>query len=139
MLTIVLGRLEPVGVLVFSVIMVTSFVQVGIQCIQRLAGTEHEIISLGLPAIVIMFSTIVIKGACWVWCRLVRNSSVRALYVTCEASHPTAIHSDALSHTSTLSRAEDAKTDVIFNIGSILFPISKSIHSRGSCSKAHGH
>ncbi|POR31254.1 Metal tolerance protein 4 [Tolypocladium paradoxum] len=91
-------RLEPVGVLVFSVIMVTSFVQVGLQCIERLAGTDHEILSLGLPAIVIMFTTIVIKGACWVWCRLVRNSSVRAL-------------------------AEDAKTDVIFNIGSILFPI----------------
>ncbi|KAM4059565.1 cation efflux family protein [Hirsutella rhossiliensis] len=91
-------RLEPVGVLVFSVIMVTSFVQVGLQCIQRLAGTEHEIISLGLPAIVIMVTTIVIKGACWVWCRLVKNSSVRAL-------------------------ADDAKTDVIFNIGSILFPI----------------
>ena len=79
LLNIVLGRLEPVGVLVFSVIMVTSFVQVGIQCVQRLAGPEHEIISLGLPAIIIMVSTIVIKGACWVWCRLVRNSSVRAL------------------------------------------------------------
>lgn len=91
-------RLEPLGVLVFSVIMVTSFCQVALQCIQRLMGPEHEIIELGIPAIVIMATTVVIKGACWVWCRLVRNSSVRAL-------------------------AEDAKTDVIFNIGSILFPI----------------
>lgn len=91
-------RLEPLGVLVFSVIMVTSFVQVGLQCIQRLVSPEHEILQLGLPAITIMVVTIIIKGACWVWCRLVKNSSVRAL-------------------------AEDAKTDVIFNIGSILFPI----------------
>ncbi|KAH0595689.1 hypothetical protein MHUMG1_06236 [Metarhizium humberi] len=91
-------RLEPVGVLVFSVIMVTSFVQVGLECIQRLAKPEHEILQLGLPAIIIMFSTIVIKGGCWVWCRLVKNSSVRAL-------------------------ADDAKTDVIFNVGSIFFPI----------------
>ncbi|KAG6066529.1 hypothetical protein E4U32_005802 [Claviceps aff. humidiphila group G2b] len=91
-------RLEPVGVLVFSVIMVTSFVQVGLECIQRLASPEHEILELGLPAILIMLSTIVIKGGCWLWCRLVKNSSVRAL-------------------------AEDAKTDVIFNIGSIFFPI----------------
>ncbi|KAK2593386.1 hypothetical protein QQS21_008917 [Conoideocrella luteorostrata] len=91
-------RLEPVGVLVFSVIMVTSFVQVGLQCLQRLASPEHEILQLGLPAIIIMVSTIFIKGGCWIWCRLVKNSSVRAL-------------------------AEDAKTDVIFNIGSIFFPI----------------
>ncbi|KYK55471.1 cation diffusion facilitator 10 [Drechmeria coniospora] len=91
-------RLEPVGVLVFSVTMVTSFVQVGLQCVQRLASPDHEILELGLPAIIIMLTTVIIKGGCWIWCRLVRNSSVRAL-------------------------AEDAKTDVIFNIGSILFPI----------------
>lgn len=79
MLIIMPASLEPVGVLVFSVIMVTSFVQVGLQCIERLAGTEHEIIYLGLPAILIMVTTILIKGGCWVWCRLVKNSSVRAL------------------------------------------------------------
>ncbi|KAK3191623.1 hypothetical protein K4F52_002438 [Lecanicillium sp. MT-2017a] len=98
-------RLEPLGVLVFSVIMVTSFVQVGLQCIQRLAGPEHEMIQLGVPAIVIMVGTIVIKGACWLWCRMVKNSSVRAL-------------------------ADDAKTDVIFNIGSILFPIAVGFYGR---------
>lgn len=59
--------------------MVTCFCQVGLQCIQRLADPAHEILELGVPAIVIMVSTIIIKGACWVWCRLVRNSSVRAL------------------------------------------------------------
>lgn len=91
-------RLEPIGVLVFSIIMITSFCQVSLQCIQRLASSEREIIELGVPAIAIMATTVFIKGGCWLWCRLVRNSSVRAL-------------------------AEDAKTDVIFNIGSILFPI----------------
>ncbi|KAF5022235.1 hypothetical protein F66182_5720 [Fusarium sp. NRRL 66182] len=91
-------KLEPLGVLVFSIIMITSFVQVGLECVQRLMDPEHPILELGIPAIAIMVSTIVIKGACWVWCRVVKNSSVRAL-------------------------AEDAKTDVIFNTGSILFPI----------------
>ncbi|KAH7197503.1 uncharacterized protein B0J16DRAFT_20641 [Fusarium flagelliforme] len=91
-------KLEPLGVLVFSIIMITSFCQVGLECIQRLMSPEHPILELGIPAIAIMVSTIVIKGACWIWCRLVKNSSVRAL-------------------------AEDAKTDVIFNAGSILFPI----------------
>ncbi|CAK7204670.1 hypothetical protein SEUCBS139899_007429 [Sporothrix eucalyptigena] len=91
-------RLEPLGVLVFSTIMITSFVQVMLQAIQRLASDDHEIIELGIPALVIMTSTIVIKGLCWLWCRLVKNSSVQAL-------------------------AADAMTDVIFNAGSIAFPI----------------
>ena len=72
-------RLEPIGVLVFSVIMITSFVQVGLQCIQRLASDNHEIIELGLPSLIIMIGTVVIKGLCWFWCRLIKNSSVQAL------------------------------------------------------------
>ncbi|KAI1734456.1 hypothetical protein F4680DRAFT_343254 [Xylaria scruposa] len=91
-------RLEPLGVLVFSVIMITSFVQVALQSIERLASSDHEIIELGIPALALMVSTVVIKGLCWLWCRLVKNSSVQAL-------------------------AADAMTDVIFNTGSILFPI----------------
>lgn len=93
-------RLEPLGVLVFSVIMITSFVQVGLQSIQRLMSPDREIVELGIPAISIMVGTIFIKGLCWIWCRLVKNSSVQAL-------------------------ASDAMTDVIFNTGSILFPIGK--------------
>lgn len=91
-------RLEPLGVLVFSIIMVTSFVQVALEAISKLASDDHEVIELTIPAIAIMFSTIVIKGLCWLWCRLVRNSSVQAL-------------------------AADAMTDMIFNAGSIVFPI----------------
>ncbi|KAG9236883.1 hypothetical protein BJ875DRAFT_455144 [Amylocarpus encephaloides] len=91
-------RLEPIGVLVFSVIMITSFFQVGLQCITRLNSRDHSLIQLGLPAIVIMSSTVLIKLACWFWCRLVKNSSVQAL-------------------------AQDAMTDVVFNIFSIIFPL----------------
>ncbi|EFW98842.1 cation diffusion facilitator [Grosmannia clavigera kw1407] len=91
-------RLEPLGVLVFSVIMITSFVQVMLQAVQHLASDDRSIIELGIPALAIMFNTIVIKGLCWLWCRLVKNSSVQAL-------------------------AADAMTDVIFNAGSIAFPI----------------
>lgn len=39
-------RLEPLGVLVFSVIMITSFVQVALEAIERLASPNHEIIEL---------------------------------------------------------------------------------------------
>jgi divalent metal cation (Fe/Co/Zn/Cd) transporter len=40
----------------------------------------------------------VIKGFCWFWCRLVKNSSVQAL-------------------------AQDAMTDCVFNTFSIIFPL----------------
>jgi hypothetical protein len=91
-------RLEPIGVLVFSVIMVTSFFQVALECFSRLASGDHSVIELGLPAIIIMSSTIFVKALCWLWCRLIKNSSVQAL-------------------------AQDAMTDVVFNIFSIIFPI----------------
>lgn len=91
-------RLEPIGVLVFSIIMITAFFQVGLEAIGRLMSDDREVIELGIPAIAIMLITIIIKGLCWIWCRLVKNSSVQAL-------------------------AADAFTDVIFNAGSIAFPI----------------
>ncbi|KAJ4418563.1 hypothetical protein N0V85_001396 [Neurospora sp. IMI 360204] len=91
-------RLEPIGVLVFSVIMITSFAQVALEAIQRLMSNDREVIQLGVPAIAIMLGTVVIKGMCWLWCRLIKNSSVQAL-------------------------AADASTDVIFNAGSIAFPL----------------
>ena len=91
-------RLEPLGVLVFSVIMITSFFQVFLECFNRLTSPDHTILQLGIPAIVIMASTVFIKLGCWFWCRLIKNSSVQAL-------------------------AQDAMTDVVFNIFSIIFPL----------------
>lgn len=91
-------RLEPIGVLVFSVIMVTSFFQVLLECAKRLIGDDDSIVRLTTSAIGIMAGTVVIKLACWLWCRLIKNSSVQAL-------------------------AQDAMTDVVFNIFSIIFPL----------------
>ncbi|MCJ1464697.1 hypothetical protein MMC07_003310 [Pseudocyphellaria aurata] len=91
-------RLEPLGVLVFSVIMITSFFQVSLQCFERLTSTDHSIVHLGLPSILILASTVLVKFFCWLWCRLIKNSSVQAL-------------------------AQDAMTDVVFNTFSIIFPL----------------
>ncbi|KAF1957477.1 cation diffusion facilitator 10 [Byssothecium circinans] len=91
-------RLEPIGVLVFSVIMITSFFQVAIEAFSRLNGNDRTVVQLTVPAVAIMGSTVVIKGLCWLWCRLIRNSSVQAL-------------------------AQDAQTDVVFNTFSIIFPL----------------
>lgn len=97
-------RLEPLGVLVFSVIMITSFFQVFLQCLNRLTSSSpasRSIVHLTLPATLIMASTVLIKLGCYLWCRLIRNSSVQAL-------------------------AQDALTDVVFNSFSILFPLAGS-------------
>ena len=91
-------RLEPLGVVVFSVVMITSFFQVFLECFRRLIGNDESIVQLTIPAIIIMSSTVLIKFACWLYCRLIRNSSVQAL-------------------------AQDAMTDVVFNIFSIIFPL----------------
>ena len=91
-------KLEPIGVLVFSVIMITSFFQVGLEGFNRLTDGDHVPVNLGFAAVIIMASTVLVKGACWVWCRLIKNSSVQAL-------------------------AQDAATDVVFNIFSIIFPL----------------
>jgi len=91
-------RLEPVGVLVFSVIMITCFFQVALECVNRLFSSDHSVVELSYSAIAIMIGTVLIKGFCWFWCRLVKNSSVQAL-------------------------AQDAATDVVFNIFSIIFPL----------------
>ena len=91
-------RLEPVGILVFSVIMITSFFQVGLECINRLTSGDRTVVELTIPAVAIMISTVLIKGFCYFWCRLVKNTSIQAL-------------------------AQDALTDVVFNTFSIIFPL----------------
>lgn len=91
-------RLEPIGVLVFSVVMMTSFVQVAIEGLNHLTSDDHSIVQLTIPAIAIMSATVLIKFLCWLYCRLIKNSSVQAL-------------------------AQDAMTDIVFNIFSIIFPL----------------
>lgn len=93
-------RLEPLSVLIFAVVMMTSFVQVAITSIGRLMSDDHVPVELTISAIAVMASTVLVKLACWFWCRLVKNSGVQAL-------------------------AQDAMTDVVFNIFSILFPLSE--------------
>ncbi|KAH0562999.1 hypothetical protein GP486_002432 [Trichoglossum hirsutum] len=91
-------RLEPIGVLVYSIVMITAFFQVMVECFQRLVGSDHSIVRLTLPSILIMGSTVIIKFLVWLWCRFIKNSSVQAL-------------------------AQDAMTDVVFNTFSIIFPL----------------
>ncbi|KAL6454653.1 MTP3 Metal tolerance protein 3 [Candida maltosa Xu316] len=94
------SRLEPLGVLIFSIIIIISFFQVGQESFKRLffASPDQKIpVAIGLDAISIMTITIVAKLGCWIWCASSKSSSVQAL-------------------------AQDAMTDVVFNSVSLLMP-----------------
>lgn len=95
-------RLEPLGVLIFSVLMVVSFGQVLLESLNRIyADVIHSetVKDPSLPCIgvVFMLLTIVIKTFMWLMCHNHKNSSVRAI-------------------------AQDSENDVMFNIVSLVFP-----------------
>jgi divalent metal cation (Fe/Co/Zn/Cd) transporter len=92
-------RLEPIGILVFSVIMVISFLQVAKESIEKLMPhlpTSAD--PLPTVAVASMAATIGLKGIIWFGCMPIKSSQVQAL-------------------------AQDCKTDVFFNTLSLLFPL----------------
>jgi divalent metal cation (Fe/Co/Zn/Cd) transporter len=92
-------RLEPIGILVFSIIMVISFLQILQESVKKLLPSgEHNVAELPPAAIFAMVSTIVVKGTIWFGCARVKTTQVQAL-------------------------AQDCKTDVYFNTLSLLFPL----------------
>ncbi|KAH7312578.1 hypothetical protein B0I35DRAFT_437323 [Stachybotrys elegans] len=90
-------RLEPLGILVFSVIMVISFLQILQESVSRLMGPHGEPEELGATAIASMLATIILKGLIGIGCRPIKTTQVQAL-------------------------VQDCRTDVIFNTASLLFP-----------------
>ncbi|GAA6064571.1 hypothetical protein JCM10212_006196 [Sporobolomyces blumeae] len=96
------SRMEPLGVLVFSVFMISSFLQVFIESVQRLLDKDLVEAPLSNLALGVMLATIVIKGLVWLACRAIKTTAVEALQ-------------------------QDAETDCIFNVFSILFPFVGSL------------
>ncbi|KAI7898252.1 cation efflux family-domain-containing protein [Cokeromyces recurvatus] len=94
------SRMEPLGIIVFAVIITTSFSQVLISSIEKLTtGEEGEVIDLSAAAITILALNIIVKGILWIWCVSIKgSSSVEAL-------------------------AYDHENDVVFTIASTLFPL----------------
>lgn len=89
--------MEPLGILVFAVAMISGFLQVLIESIQRLCDRHLEQTNLPPIAIATMVGTIVVKGAVWLSCRAIKSASVEALQ-------------------------QDAENDIVFNVFSLLFP-----------------
>ncbi|GAA5878251.1 hypothetical protein JCM8547_007540 [Rhodosporidiobolus lusitaniae] len=99
-------RMEPLGVLVFSVFMISSFLQVLIESLQKLFSPDLGHTQIPPVALGVMGGTIIIKGGIWLACRSIRSASVEALQ-------------------------QDAENDIVFNLFSILFPfIGQLIHFR---------
>lgn len=97
-------RFGPLGVVIFSVLMIASFAQVLVESVQRLmavirTGSDpEEAASLPFIGIAFMLLTIGIKLFMWLIYRTSRSSGVRAV-------------------------AQDAENDVVFNIASLIFPV----------------
>lgn len=90
-------RLEPIGILVFSIIMVISFLQILKESVEKIMPLEGEAKMLGTTAIAALLATIIIKGIIGIGCLPIKTTQVQAL-------------------------AQDCKTDVVFNTLSLLFP-----------------
>ncbi|KAF3766821.1 hypothetical protein M406DRAFT_350276 [Cryphonectria parasitica EP155] len=92
-------RLEPLGILVFSIFMILSFAQILQESVEKLLPDgDHTIVDLGAIAMGAMIATIVVKGIIWFGCIRVKTTQVQAL-------------------------AQDCQTDVYFNTLSLIFPL----------------
>ncbi|KAK5172621.1 uncharacterized protein LTR77_002741 [Saxophila tyrrhenica] len=90
-------RLEPLGILVFSIIMVISFLQILQESVEKLMPLKGTAEELPMIAVGALLATIIVKGIIWFGCIPIKTTQVQAL-------------------------AQDCKTDVIFNTLSLLFP-----------------
>ncbi|GAA5822136.1 hypothetical protein JCM3770_000420 [Rhodotorula araucariae] len=90
-------RMEPLGILVFSVFMISSFLQVLIESISRLLDPHLEQTRIPPIAFGTMVGTIFIKAGVWLSCRAIKSASVDALQ-------------------------QDAENDIVFNFFSLIFP-----------------
>ena len=92
-------RLEPLGILVFSIIMIISFLQILQESVEKLMpGGEKETTALPPVAIGALAATVIVKGIIGLGCMKIKTTQVQAL-------------------------AQDCKTDVIFNTLSLAFPL----------------
>ena len=73
-------RLEPIGILVFSIIMVIAFMQVLKESVEKLLpGGEKKAAELPLIAVGAMLATVIVKGVIWFGCIRVKTTQVQAL------------------------------------------------------------
>ncbi|CAF9909667.1 hypothetical protein IMSHALPRED_008437 [Imshaugia aleurites] len=110
-------RLEPLGILVFSIIMIVSFLQILQESVTKLLpGGPRDAATLPPVAIGALVATVVIKGIIWFGCIRVKTTQVQAL----AQGTPCPVLPNP---NPPLTNASDCKTDVVFNTLSLLFPL----------------
>jgi divalent metal cation (Fe/Co/Zn/Cd) transporter len=73
-------KLEPLGILVFSIIMIVSFIQILQESVKKLmAKGPHEATQLPPIAIAALAATIGLKGFLWFGCIRIKTTQVQAL------------------------------------------------------------
>lgn len=73
-------RLEPLGILVFSIIMIISFIQILQESVENLMSKgPHKATELPLIAIGALAATIGLKGIIWFGCIRIKTTQVQAL------------------------------------------------------------
>ncbi|CUA71954.1 Putative metal tolerance protein C3 [Rhizoctonia solani] len=95
-------RMEPLGVVIFSVFMIAMFLQVGVEGIKRLVSGANEEFALDRTTIIIMAVTIATKTVAWQLSARIKSNGVQAL-------------------------AQDNKNDVFFTTFSVIFPAIASV------------
>lgn len=97
-------RMEPLGVVIFSVFMIAMFLQVGVEGVKRLMNGVNEDFVLDQTTMIIMGVTIVTKAVAWQLSARIKSSGVQAL-------------------------AQDNKNDVFFTTFSVIFPgVGSALH-----------
>lgn len=69
--------MEPLGVVVFSVVMITSFSQILVESVQRLADRSINFIDLPYLAIAAMVTTVIVKAVVWLTYRSFESTSIK--------------------------------------------------------------
>lgn len=73
-------RLEPLGIVVFSIIMIISFLQILQESVKKLLpGGPRDAATLPAMAIGALVGTVVVKGIIWVGCTRIKTTQVQAL------------------------------------------------------------
>lgn len=92
-------RLEPLGILVFSIIMIVSFLQILQESVTKLLpGGPRDAATLPPVAIGALVATVVIKGTIWFGCIRVKTTQVQALAQGTTSSTPHTPNSPIISN-----------------------------------------
>lgn len=77
-------RLEPLGILVFSIIMVISFLQILQESVEKLLPLKGKAEELPAIAVAALLATVVVKGIIWFGCMPIKTTQVQALAQDCK-------------------------------------------------------